>query len=430
MKISRLLVILLLVIAVAMFLSGCDPEETANTDNIVENTEASSSTTNPETSSGTIENSKPSDEIFQGNMADFSIEMFKKTISNEKNTLVSPLSIMLALTMTANGADGETLAQMETVLGGDIALSDLNEYLNSYVNGLPSDEKSKLGIANSIWIRDTDNRVVINPDFLQKNTDFFNASINRSAFNEQTVSDINNWVSHYTDGMIDRVIDEISSEVLMYLINAVVFDAEWQNAYEEGYTRKGDFTDINRRTTEVDFMHSDERMYLEDDRAIGFIKPYVYNHYSFVALLPNEGISIFDYVSSLTGEDFIKTIENVQYTSVRASLPKFKFEYSRTLNNDLISLGMPLAFDSYNADFSKMGTTTNENIYIGQVLHKTFIEVSELGTRAGAVTTVTMRTTSVMIDEPKIVRLDRPFLFAIIDNKTKLPVFIGTVLMI
>lgn len=365
---------------------------------------------------------KAADDAFISAAADFSIKLFKKASGDDKNSLVSPLSVVLALSMTANGADGETLSQMEKVLGGTISLDDLNQYLYSYVNHLPSDKKSKLSIADSIWFRGDENRLQVQQSFLQKNADYYGAEAFRASFNNQTLKDINSWVSRNTDGMIDSIIDKIPPDAVMYLINAVAFDAEWKSIYNKDNVQDGTFTSIKGEKQSGKFMASDEFTYLDDGKAIGFMKDYAGENYSFAALLPNEGVDINDYLSQLTGSSFMAIINNAKNEAVSAVLPKFSYDYSIMLNDALISMGMSKAFDS-SADFSKLGTSSAGNIYIGQVMHKTFISVDEKGTRAGAATSVEMRDTA--LQESHIVRLDRPFIYAIIDNSTGLPIFIG-----
>jgi serpin B len=305
----------------------------------------------------------------------------------------------------------------------------LNEYLYTYAEELPNEDKSKLNIANSIWFRD-DSRLLVEADFLQKNADYYNASAYRSAFDAQAVKDINNWVKSNTDGMIDTIIDEIHDDVMLVLINAVEFDAEWETNYDDYYIGRGDFTDINGNIQNVDFMHSNEFKYLDDGKATGFIKPYYGNHYSFAALLPNDDISIESYIQSLTGSGFVNTIKNAEEAVVYASMPKFEYEYDIIMNEALINLGMPDAFDGRKANFKRMAKT-KENIFIGEVLHKTYISVDKLGTKAGAATAVfAVNGSAAPPADPKTVRLDRPFVYAIIDNATNLPVFIGTLMMI
>lgn len=365
---------------------------------------------------------------FIANTTNFYVELFKKTIKEDENSLISPLSVMLALSMTANGADNDTLTQMQTLLGGDIALDELNEYLYSYVSSLPSESKSKLDIANSIWFRDEENRLTVKKDFLQKNADYYKAAAYKAAFDSKTLDDINGWVKDKTDGMIEKILDEIREDAVMYLINAVVFDAEWKTVYSKENVMNGQFTSIKGEKQNVDFMFSEEKLYLDDGKATGFIKPYAGDKYSFAALLPNENVPINDYISSLTGEGFSKTVKNAKTTAVSATMPKFSYDYTILMNDALKSLGMTDAFDGGKADLSRLGSSTRGNLYIGEVLHKTFISVDELGTKAGAVTKVEIRDEAYY--ETKTVKLDRPFVYAIIDNATGLPVFMGTVMSI
>lgn len=365
---------------------------------------------------------KAADNAFVSSFANFSIELFKKASGDNKNSLVSPLSVMLALSMTANGADGETLREMEKVLGGTISIDDLNQYLYSYVKHLPSDKKSKLSIADSIWFRGDENRLKVQQSFLQKNADYYGAEIYRASFDEQTLKDINSWVSKNTDGMIDSIIDKIPADAIMYLINAVAFDAEWKNIYTKDRVQDDIFTSISGEKQSGKFMTSDEHTYLDDGKATGFIKDYAGENYSLVALLPNEGVDINDYLSQLTGSNFMSIINNAKDEPVTAVVPKFSYDYKILLNDALKSMGITKAFDS-DADFSRLASSSTDNIYIGEVMHKTFISVDEKGTKAGAATSVEVRDTAVIISHT--VRLDRPFIYAIIDNSTGLPIFIG-----
>lgn len=365
------------------------------------------------------------DEKFIYNTADFSIELFKNSTDDKENSLISPLSAMLALAMTANGADNETLAQMEKALGKDISIEDLNKYLYTYMKKLPNEEKSKLTIANSIWFKEND--FMPSKDFLQIIADYYKADIFKAAFDSSTVNDINNWVKSKTNGMIDKILNKIDPEDVMYLINAVAFDAEWETVYEKASVHEDIFTDVYGNRQKVEFMNSEENMYIEEENAVGFVKPYAKNHYSFVAILPDENIFVNEYIKTLTGQKFIDLIKNAKITLVRASLPKFKYEYTIKMNETLESLGMTDAFLPDKADFSKLGKSDIGNLYISEVLHKTFISVDELGTKAGAVTSVDITAAGIPVNF-KTVKLNRPFIFAIIDNSTNLPIFIGTVL--
>ena len=358
-------------------------------------------------------------------IADFGVRLFKQSFEADKNTLISPLSVLSALAMTANGADSETLSQMESVLGANV--DTLNAYVKSYIDALPVSEKSKLSLANSIWFTD-DTRFTVNEDFLQTNADYYRADIYKAPFNSATCRDINSWVKEKTDGMITKVLDNIPADAIMYLINALAFEAEWQEIYEKYQVSDAIFTTEDGGERTVDMMYSDEYGYLESESATGFIKYYKQSKYAFAALLPNENVSLSDYVASLNGGELYEMLSNPMGATVEAGLPKFEFEYSCEMADILAAMGMPDAFNPDIADFTKLGSSTRGNIFISRVLHKTYISVAEKGTKAGAVTVIEMKDAAAAIPiEPKRVILDRPFLFMLIDTETNLPFFIGTV---
>ena len=372
----------------------------------------------PEKTSG-----RAADDAFKNGAADFAVRLFQTTWEEGKNSLISPLSVMLALSMTANGAKGETLAQMEALLGGDIPIGELNEYLHAYVGSLPSSEKAKLTLANSIWFKDSG--FTVEEDFLQRNADYYGAAVYKSAFDKKTLRDINNWVKENTDGVIDKIVDQMDPYAAMYLVNTVLFDAEWQNIYRKHEVRDGTFTAIDGAKRTVSMMYSNERLYLDDGKATGFLKPYK-NGYSFAALLPNEGVALDDYIASLTGEGFLTTVKNAKEGPVEAAMPKFSYDYGIEMSDALKALGMTVLFDAELADFSGLGHSSDGNIYISRVLHKAYIAVDEKGTKAGAATAIEAPAAGVWEDRRRVI-LDRPFVYAIIDNAAGLPIFIGAV---
>ena len=370
---------------------------------------------------------------FSTDVNDFAVRLFRsceQTAMGGENMLISPISVLLALSMTANGADGETLAQMEEVLG--MKTGDLNEFAYSYLNSGSDDPKyfGKLDLANSIWFT-SDEEFKVNKDFLQVNADHYSPEIYSAPFDSSTLKDINDWVKKKTDGMIPRILDDIPEDAIMYLINALAFDAEWQTIYKENQVRDSDFTDAAGNTKKVPYMYVTENVYLEDENAVGFIKYYRGKKYAFAALLPNEDLTPAGYIETLTGEHLRDMLSNAERCEVRTSMPKFKTEYSAELSGILESMGMPLPFDKEKADFYKIGTfnTPDYVIYISRVLHKTFIEVDEKGTKAGAATVVEMtkNATALMIEkpQPKEVYLTRPFIYMLIDAEANIPLFIG-----
>ena len=372
----------------------------------------------PEKNSG-----RAADDAFKNGAADFAVRLFQTTWEEGKNSLISPLSVMLALSMTANGAKGETLAQMEALLGGDIPIGELNEYLHAYVGSLPSSEKAKLTLANSIWFKDSG--FTVEEDFLQRNADYYGAAAYKSAFDEKTLRDINSWVKENTDGVIDKIVDQMDPYAVMYLVNTVLFDAEWQNIYRKHEVRDGTFTAIDGAKRTVSMMCSNESLYLDDGKATGFLKPYK-NGYSFAALLPNEGVALDDYIASLTGEGFLTTVKNAKEGPVEAAMPKFSYDYGIEMSDALKALGMTVPLDAELAVSSGLGHSSDGNIYISRVLHKAYIAVDEKGTKAGAATAIEAPAAGVWEDRRRVI-LDRPFVYAIIDNAAGLPIFIGAV---
>lgn len=365
---------------------------------------------------------KATDERFKSAQMEFALSLFKSVAEEgEENMLVSPLSVMLALAMTANGAEEQTLAEMEKVLGG-IPIDELNEYLYTYVNNLPSAEKYKLEIANSVWFRDSGG-FSVNKSFLQKNADYYGASAFASPFDSSTVDDINNWVKANTDGMIKKIVDKLDPETMMCLINAIIFDAEWNKVYESKDVKDGKFSAIDGTVRDVKMMNSNEYGYIDDGNATGFIKNYKDGKYGFVALLPNEN-DVYGYIETLTAEGLANAIAGAR-GNVNVKLPQFSYEYEIKLNDILASLGMTTAF-SDGADLSGMGESSDGNLYISKVIHKTYIELDDHGTKAAAVTFVGVDNTSAAEPE-KYVILDRPFVYLIIDNETDLPIFMGVV---
>ncbi len=356
---------------------------------------------------------------------DFAVRLFQACLEDEKNTTISPLSVLYALSMTANGAGGDTLTQMDAVLGTDVPTR--NAYLKAYRDALPHAEKYKLHIANSIWFTDDDS-FTVEQDFLQTNADFYGADIYRMPFDNTALKAINGWVKENTDGMIPSILNDLPPDAVMCLVNAVAFDAEWQNVYQEYQVHPGTFTKENGEKTEVELMYSSEFQYLEDDNAVGFLKYYTDHKYAFAALLPDEGLTVREYVDSLTGEKVAALLSGAEMTAVDVAIPKFESTYDVEMSDILCAMGMVDAF-SGKADFSGLGTSSIDNIFIGRVQHKAYVTVDEFGTKAGAATAVVMETGAAMPPEDqKEVILDRPFVYMIIDCEANLPLFLGTVM--
>ncbi|MBR4434534.1 MAG: serpin family protein [Clostridia bacterium] len=373
---------------------------------------------------------------FSKSTVNFMYDVFKNGLTEGENSLVSPLSVLIALAMTENGAEGETLEKMRSVISNGMDTETLNEYLALYLSSLPNSEYAKLNIANSVWFREapevfaSGGKQLFTPNeaFLKKNADHYGADIFASPFDEGTVKAINGWVNEKTEGTIDEIIKEISSDSIMCLINALLFEAEWHEKYLDVSVSEGTFTSIGGEERKAQMMHAGDYNYIENADFTGFMRGYADPRFGFIALLPKEGEDLYECINRLTGEELVNMIENIEYRQVQSAIPKFAFDYEIDLKQTLMNMGMGIAFDPNAAQFGGVGTCEFGNIYIGKVLHKTHIEVDQRGTKAGAVTSVEMMCGSAFTtEEIKEVVLDRPFVFAIYDFEANIPVFIGTV---
>lgn len=374
------------------------------------------------------ENDRPAD---ADAITDFALKLFQQSLSKAEdpkaNTLISPMSVLYALSMTAGGAKGETLSQMENVLGASVPA--LNTYLYQYRSGLPEGDGFKLSLANSIWIRD-DERLTVNGDFLAANEKWYGADIYKAPFDNSTVEAINQWVSDATDEMIPDILKEIPEDAVLYLINGLAFDAEWDTVYKKSDVWKVPFTEEDGTQYQTELMHSSEYYYLEDDNARGFLKYYKDRKYAFAALLPNDGVSVSDYVAALDGQALHAMLSNPVNTHVDTAIPKFETEYSAELSSFFKAMGMTDAFDGSKADLSGIGSSLAGNLFVNRILHKTYIAVDERGTKAGAATAVEITDGCAADIDMQSVILNRPFVYMIIDCEENLPLFIGTMMSV
>ncbi|MCI1965635.1 MAG: serpin family protein [Oscillospiraceae bacterium] len=352
--------------------------------------------------------------------ADFSVGLFQKTAMPGKNALVSPLSAALALGMTANGAGGETLSQFESLLGNGMSLSELNRNFAAEQQVFKAVTGGKFLLANSIWYRNKN--LTVQKPFLQNNADFFGADAFRLDFaNPSSAEKINSWVSKNTEGNIKKIVEKINPDDMMFLLNALYLEQDWESAYNGSgsstfHAPGGDKT--------VQMMHSME-LYLNDDKAEGMLKPLKDPRFAFAAILPKDGTAVGDYVQNLTGEKFLSLMRSGKKEFASASLPKFKFDCTMDLNSTLKSLGLSDAFNAEKADFSAMGSSPEGNLFLSGVTQKAFIQADEKGLKAGAVTAVDMAAGSSLPDH--ILTFDRPFVIAVINTDTNLPLFLGVV---
>ena len=374
-------------------------------------------------------------EAFKERYASFAAELLQKCSKGE-NTLLSPLSIYTVLTMLADGAKGETADEMRRVLGGTLDMGEIDQELFSYCESLKSTEYASLHSANAIWLTD-DEHLMINDGYIEHISNTFRADIARAPLMEQTTVDaINAWCSEKTDGMIPKILENSGDGVpTMILVNALALDAMWDLPVDSSMIKDASFHGKNG-DTEVRMMYSSEfNGYICGGHETGFIK-YYDNGYAFVALLPEEGMSIEDYIASLDGEKLLSLFKS-RGGEVNAVLPEFSCDWEKSITGVLKGMGLENAFDVAAADYSGIGVfgeirDEDGNAYtpalgVGSVYHKTHIDVDPTGTRAASATVVAMDGIPELYEDAPTVVLDRPFVYAIVDTQNLLPVFIGCV---
>lgn len=357
----------------------------------------------------------------------FTLDLFKESLSNMRlgdNILLSPLSVNMAVSMTNNGAVGVTQRSIsEALRTKDFSSQQLNAYYHKLLETLPKlDSKTTLEISNSIWYRQG---FEILPTFSKINGDYFRATVEGLDFtNGKSLDRINSWVKAQTNGRISTIVDEIPSDMMLYLINAIYFKGSWNEAFDVNKTHKSVFVKSDGTSLQTDFMNIESSFNtFRNSGFMGVELPYHDEKFSMKALMPTNDNSTMDLVNLLKEPQGLKALfSGGSKSKVNLFFPKFKFSYGETLNDELESLGMGIAFTN-KADFTAINPSGS--LLISEVKHKSFIEVNEEGTEAAAVTSVGVALTSMPIVEE--IRFDRPFVFLIQENKSGLILFVGLV---
>lgn len=363
----------------------------------------------------------------------FALRLFQEASRKEgsKNTFISPLSYMQALSMTANGAASATRDSMSRALQiSGIPMQDVNDgsrTLTDYLLGL--DPNVEFRIANGIWYNQ---KFTVEPTFVSTVKQSFGAEMRGMAFGTDRVKDdINAWVEQKTNNRIKNLIQsEFTSEDLMCLVNAVYFNAMWKARFDPANTKDEAFKREDGTTLTCKMMNltkeTDVRM-----AALGKARlveiPYSNGQFTMTILLPNDGERLGNVIQSLTPSAFNQALQSMSSTATLIAMPKFSMEtrYEETSGRprELHALGMGLAFSNF-ADFSAMYRPP-VTAAISFVIHQTFLQVDERGTEAAAATAVGIRVTSAN-PQPSIIRLDRPFAFFIREKSTNMILFSGS----
>ncbi len=353
---------------------------------------------------------------------DFSWTLFQDTLQNQENTLVSPLSLFFTLGLTANGASGETLRQMESVLG--MSLEECNALCATLLAQFETNPKAQLQLANCLWLNQ-DRIGSLQEKFESVAIEDYAGQVFIDPLNETSVEKINTWVASHTNQMILNMMDTLPPDVAMVLINALAFEGAWQKAYSLDDVSTMDFTNANQTSTSVQMMTQTEYAYLENQGLKGFVKGYDEGHFSLAVLLPeDENRSLEDALRHVDSQEFFNSLFSPQYREVHTGLPQFSFETSMNLKETLQKMGIIQAFEA-DANFSNLATSP---LFIGEVKQKTKIEMDLNGTKAAAASDVQMMTMGAFNpEEAAEVICDRPFVYFLLDTDHSLPILMGTV---
>ncbi len=341
-----------------------------------------------------------------------------------ENFMISPASISLALSMIANGAEGETREEMQEALHlGDLNMSDLNaaqKDLMSILLNPDNSEKVVVEIANALWAREG---LSLKESFLDACREYYRAETQYLDFNDpESVDIINDWVNTETHGMIPTIIDEpIDGDTVLYLMNTLFFDGKWTEPFDPDKTYEETFTKADGSTAPVQMMSGEQDVMVyhdPDGKADVFSKAFGDNERLEMLFIRPQG-DLSAYIQGLTVEKLNRIAAQLAPENIQVGIPRFSYDTAMTLKDVLAAMGMERAFSGA----AQFGHMSDEELYLDDVRHKTRIEVKEEGAKAAAVTSVEMRLTSAAM--PLI--LDSPFLYMIRDAQTGAVLFMGVV---
>lgn len=354
---------------------------------------------------------------------DFAFDLLSRIANDDKGDVIfiSPASVSAALAMTANGADGLTRSEILSAIGEDGSMKTVNAYFRKDMKYLTKTRKGiTLDIANSLWISDDFDMKRAFSKTLKK---YFSANASVLDFgNPASVDIINRWCADNTAGRIDKMLDNISPDDVLYIMNAIYFKGMWTRQFNPSNSFEDNFFGT-AGTSKVKFMNDKAHYpFFIGDNASMLELHYGDGSMAMDIVLPAKGCDIEEFVAGFKAEAFEEMLKNMSTEEVCVMMPAFNAEYEINLNSVLQSLGIISAFTS-SADFSNL---SNSPLAISKVIQKTFIEVNEEGSEAAAVTSVGIMRTS-LGPEPYRFTVNRPFVFFIRDTATNVILFTGLV---
>ncbi|MBS9524656.1 serpin family protein [Litoribacter alkaliphilus] len=357
----------------------------------------------------------------------FALDFFQQVSDPNENQFYSPYSVQLALAMAMNGNVDEILEEyLEALRFENLDIEDANRAaleLTQYLKDV--DRKVKLNIANGIWY---DRNLNVKVPFKERMEHYYQANIDAADFTSpQVVRNINDWIDRQTEGLIKDMLDSISPDAVMLLVNAIYFKAEWKSQFDRNLTTKKPFKLSNGGNVQVDMMRTKEAASIRASYGVdnSYLEiPYSTGQYSMGIILP-ENVGLEGIKEELILSNLETWRENSHETSAILEMPKFKMSYKvENLNNDLIAMGLKTPFEGHPRNFSELFEQQPGPLKISRVVHEAIIEVDEKGTEAAAATVVEIVVTS-MPSGPRVISIDRPFVFFIQEKASGAILFMG-----
>lgn len=426
-----------LVMASAFLLSGCSVNQIRRSD---DDDNRSELPIDPDAFNTTIDyedlqNCSYNAQDFNSDYTDYSFRLMSQFLEQEgsdTNVMISPASIMFAMDLAAAGANGDTLTEITNLFSEGADPMEQQAFAAAMMDRINSSDDVEFHTANAIWTNQLRMSSGLNPEYQDYIEEYFDAEADQEVFSMDTVEEINSWIDEHTNGMIDHVLDELEPEAAAVLVNTIVFEGPWAEAYEDYQVQQMTFTTSTGSETEVQMLCDSSHYFYENEEATGFIRYYEGGQYALLVMLPtDESISANEFLADFSAEDYNEFISNrTDEYDVYTRIPEFEYDYISNINGILQDLGVQAAFDSENADFTGIGLCDNGNrLSIGSVLHKTHIELDCDGTRAAAATVIVMDGATAVAPEEvetRYVYCDRPFAYAIVDSSNMNPIFLGT----
>jgi serine protease inhibitor len=400
-------------VATSMLLTGCTARGTPSTSDLYKGMQ------------GTVD-WQTEGQNFRDGYNQFSVELLQRAAAPGQNTLLSPLSVGMNLSMVAAGAKGQTREELLSLLGLEEGSPLLELGFGAWMAEVGQLPHGRLDVANSLWYREGE-PFTLNQEYADRMIRQFGAQIEGADFSDPALpGKINRWVSDRTGGMIDKMVDEIPEIAVLYLLNALYFEEDWKTPYLAHQVGEDWFWREDGTGVQAEFLYdSGSFLYVENERAQGFVRPFADDRFVFLALLPTSTGPLQDYVEGLTAEELTQLWEGRKEGNVVTRIPTFSYGYEVELKEPLEALGVHSAFEMEEADLSGMGYSTDGALYLSKVKHKTFITLDAQGVRAGAATMSEVNSGGAM---PELqIELDRPFVYAIWDTQLEVPILLGTV---